>query len=210
MLHHVDMFFQVLTLMAGIAILPAHSDIRSALLLFTQGLLSTALVAASAVSIGCILGSHVRWSSRQFLITRVTKFACIKFYLNVCHQMQLPIYCRLRLTMHFAGIFLALGLVTFSTLCRSSPTVQLDNATFIGLSSGRVSSFLGIPFAQPPCVLCCLDNFQPTKINITFAGRLISGSACRCPSGHIAQVMEKLQHHMGLLAPSSRSNLAPN
>jgi hypothetical protein len=27
--------------------------------------------------------------------------------------LPLPIYCRLRLTMHFAGILLALGLVTF-------------------------------------------------------------------------------------------------
>lgn len=30
------------------------------------------------------------------------------------------------------------------------PTVNLDNATFTGVTLGRVSSFLGIPFAQPP------------------------------------------------------------
>lgn len=112
--------------------------------------------------------------------------------------------------MHFAGILLALYLVIFSALCWSSPTVQLDNATFIGLSSGQVSSFLGIPFAQPPCVPFCLDSSNPTKIKITVTGRLISAFACRCLSGHIVQVMEKRQLHMGLLAPSSRSNLALN
>ncbi|KDQ62130.1 hypothetical protein JAAARDRAFT_203342 [Jaapia argillacea MUCL 33604] len=32
----------------------------------------------------------------------------------------------------------------------TGPTVTLDNATFIGVSAGTVSKFLGIPFAQPP------------------------------------------------------------
>ena len=31
-------------------------------------------------------------------------------------------------------------------------TVQLDNGTFIGTTSNGVNKFLGIPFAQPPCV----------------------------------------------------------
>ena len=62
------------------------------------------------------------------------------------------IYHRSCPTMHFIGISLALGLVTVSTVCGLSPTVQLDNATFTGFNSGQVSKFLGIPFAQPPCV----------------------------------------------------------
>jgi hypothetical protein len=32
----------------------------------------------------------------------------------------------------------------------SEPTVHLDDATITGTSAGRTSSFLGIPFAQPP------------------------------------------------------------
>ncbi|KAG7088902.1 hypothetical protein E1B28_012847 [Marasmius oreades] len=32
----------------------------------------------------------------------------------------------------------------------AGPTVKLDSATVTGTSSGRVSSFLGIPFAKPP------------------------------------------------------------
>lgn len=30
------------------------------------------------------------------------------------------------------------------------PTVQLDNAIFVGLNSGPVNQFLGVPFARPP------------------------------------------------------------
>ncbi|KAK0185686.1 carotenoid ester lipase precursor [Armillaria mellea] len=33
---------------------------------------------------------------------------------------------------------------------RAGPTVTLDSATFTGTTSGTVSKFLGIPFAQPP------------------------------------------------------------
>ncbi|KAK0487104.1 carotenoid ester lipase precursor [Armillaria novae-zelandiae] len=33
---------------------------------------------------------------------------------------------------------------------RAGPTVTLDSATFTGTTSGSVSKFLGIPFAQPP------------------------------------------------------------
>ncbi|KAI0060995.1 carotenoid ester lipase precursor [Artomyces pyxidatus] len=32
----------------------------------------------------------------------------------------------------------------------SAPTVQLDHATFTGFTTGNVSRFLGIPYAQPP------------------------------------------------------------
>ena len=34
----------------------------------------------------------------------------------------------------------------------SSPTVQLDNGTFVGISEGNVNKFLGITFAKPPYV----------------------------------------------------------
>ncbi len=35
-------------------------------------------------------------------------------------------------------------------LAIAAPTVTLDNGTFTGTTSGNVSQFLGIPFAQPP------------------------------------------------------------
>ena len=35
-------------------------------------------------------------------------------------------------------------------LAVAAPTVTLDNGTFMGTTSGSVSQFLGIPFAQPP------------------------------------------------------------
>lgn len=37
-------------------------------------------------------------------------------------------------------------------LARAAPTVTLDNATVTGVASGTTNRFLGIPFAQPPCV----------------------------------------------------------
>jgi acetylcholinesterase len=41
-------------------------------------------------------------------------------------------------------------LALFAPLFNSPPTVTLDQATFTGESSGQVSKFLGIPYAQPP------------------------------------------------------------
>ena len=35
---------------------------------------------------------------------------------------------------------------------RGAPAVQLDQGTFIGTTDGTTNKFLGIPFAQPPCV----------------------------------------------------------
>ena len=34
----------------------------------------------------------------------------------------------------------------------TTPTVQLGNATVIGINDGRNNQFLGIPYAQPPYV----------------------------------------------------------
>ena len=48
-------------------------------------------------------------------------------------------------------LFLSIGLLL--GVQAQSPTVKLDNGTFLGTSSGDVSKFLGIPFAQPPWVM---------------------------------------------------------
>ncbi|KAJ7599913.1 carotenoid ester lipase precursor [Mycena floridula] len=42
------------------------------------------------------------------------------------------------------------GVTVVSAAALASPSVKLDSATFTGTSSGSVSKFLGIPFAQPP------------------------------------------------------------
>ena len=41
-------------------------------------------------------------------------------------------------------------LVQCTSIARDSSTVTLDGATFQGSTSGAISSFLGIPFAEPP------------------------------------------------------------
>ncbi|KAF5376939.1 hypothetical protein D9615_007293 [Tricholomella constricta] len=49
-------------------------------------------------------------------------------------------------------VFVLLGIwaTTVAAAPLAAPTVQLDSATVTGTSSGRVSKFLGIPFAKPP------------------------------------------------------------
>ena len=51
------------------------------------------------------------------------------------------------------SVLLAL-LTTFGRVgqARAAPTVILDNATVTGVASGTTNRFLGIPYAQPPCV----------------------------------------------------------
>ena len=52
-----------------------------------------------------------------------------------------------------AAVLLALeaGLTVAAPTARATgPTVKLDNGTFVGTTSGSVSKFLGIPFAQSP------------------------------------------------------------
>ncbi|KAL0960577.1 hypothetical protein HGRIS_005611 [Hohenbuehelia grisea] len=54
-----------------------------------------------------------------------------------------------------SGLFLAIvlqaGWAAANPVARAAvPTVKLDAATVTGVSSGSVSKFLGIPFAQPP------------------------------------------------------------
>ena len=43
-----------------------------------------------------------------------------------------------------------LFLVQSTPIALDSSTVTLDGATFQGSTSGPISSFLGIPFAEPP------------------------------------------------------------
>lgn len=57
--------------------------------------------------------------------------------------------------MVFLRLVFALGSAALGALAApaaSSPTVKLDNGTFIGKSVLNVHKFYGIPFAQPPCV----------------------------------------------------------
>ena len=49
----------------------------------------------------------------------------------------------------FASHILA---ATSTHVRRTSPTVQLDNATFTGTGDGTINKFLGIPYVQPPYV----------------------------------------------------------
>lgn len=47
---------------------------------------------------------------------------------------------------------------------RGLPTVQLDNGTFLGISDGLVSRFLGIPFGKAPYVgHLHLTSFHPPE-----------------------------------------------
>jgi hypothetical protein len=55
-------------------------------------------------------------------------------------------------TLAFAAIYLARSFVA-SAATGNPPSVQLDDAQFIGISSQGVTRFLGIPYALPPCVL---------------------------------------------------------
>ena len=59
------------------------------------------------------------------------------------------------LTMHSAAssvVFcMLLAFATGQSAVRA-PTVQLDEATVLGTTDGITTSFLGLPFAQPPCV----------------------------------------------------------
>ncbi len=34
----------------------------------------------------------------------------------------------------------------------AGPSVTVDNATVLGTTNGSVTSYIGIPYAQPPCV----------------------------------------------------------
>ena len=66
-----------------------------------------------------------------------------------------------------AGLLpLALSFSPFSALWGpgevSSPTVQLDLATVYGTTNGSVTSYLNIPFAEPPYVVVYPLGAQPS------------------------------------------------
>lgn len=48
------------------------------------------------------------------------------------------------------GISPAIGVPFTSRDADTSPTVALDYGTYQGVTSGQVTSFLGIKYAQPP------------------------------------------------------------
>lgn len=53
----------------------------------------------------------------------------------------------------FFVLQVVLGLFAIQTTATPLPranSVTLDSATFTGTTSGRVTKFLGIPYAQPP------------------------------------------------------------
>ena len=63
----------------------------------------------------------------------------------------------------FSSLFpLALSFAPFSSLWPNAldppPTVRLDQATVYGATNGSISSFLNIPFAQPPHVFLLLST----------------------------------------------------
>ncbi len=53
-------------------------------------------------------------------------------------------------------------------ICGSAPTVRLDDATVIGTSDGVSTSYLGIPFAEAPCVLmnCSFWTYWLTTLRV--------------------------------------------
>jgi acetylcholinesterase len=65
-----------------------------------------------------------------------------------------------------ASFALSALLVAGSPAARAPPSISLNGGTFVGTSGNGVQKFLGIPYAQPPCVLirhfctttltCCL------------------------------------------------------
>ena len=70
----------------------------------------------------------------------------------------------------FLGLTLcALGVAAVPLVERAAPTVTLDGATFTGVTSGTHTKFLGIPFAQPPCVLPVVRPRSSSEFNLVLA-----------------------------------------
>ena len=53
------------------------------------------------------------------------------------------------------------------TIHATTPIVTLDEGKFIGTTANGTDSFLGIPFAQPPCVVGVLAPCPPWLIRRT-------------------------------------------
>lgn len=54
----------------------------------------------------------------------------------------------------------------------SGPTVALDGASAVGINSGVVQKFLGIPFAQPPYASLFFNILGPILITLDSVGNL--------------------------------------
>ena len=50
-------------------------------------------------------------------------------------------------------VFICIATATVLAAHPAGPIVTLDKGTFIGATASGVNKFLGIPFAQPPCVV---------------------------------------------------------
>lgn len=105
------------------------------------------------------------------------------------------------------------------------PTVTLDVATVLGRPNGTVVQYLGLPFAQPPCVLSptprpsffrhrplCALHFTEVDIDPHSHSRLFMATAsatCACASpspSHHTQTRQSTRQHLGTSASSRRSS----
>ena len=74
----------------------------------------------------------------------------------------------------------------------AAPQVYLDDGVFTGLKKGETDQFLGIPFAQPPCVLA-LSFFRRSFVTVLYAGLVHSACISRSRFHHM-KVSITLRH----------------
>ena len=78
------------------------------------------------------------------------------------------------------AVFLELALVFKTSLAAPppAPTANLDNATVVGYTNNSVTSFMGIPFAEPPCV-------SPPPLPVSFPSYVSSSLTSSPPTDRI-------------------------
>ncbi|KAG5654308.1 hypothetical protein H0H81_004727 [Sphagnurus paluster] len=100
----------------------------------------------------------------------------------------------------------------------AAPTVKLDAATVTGTSSGRLSKFLGIPFAQPPTgdlrfrlpqpIPAYTGNFAATKYGLSCTQQSLSLPIL---TGLAAEAVDYIVNSIfGLIVPDSEDCLTIN